>query len=91
MFSNTFKALSDPVRTDILNMLRKRGSMNAGDIASEFNLTNATISYHLKILKNADLIYEKRDKNFIFYELNTSIFEDLLTWIVKFRGESNEK
>ena len=57
MFSNTFKALSDPVRMDILDMLRKNGSLNAGDIAKEFNLTNATISYHLKILKNADLAW----------------------------------
>ncbi len=91
MFSNTFKALSDPVRMDILDMLRKNGSLNAGDIAKEFNLTNATISYHLKILKNADLVYERREKNFIFYELNTSIFEDILSWFIKFRGEENEK
>ncbi len=91
MFSNTFKALSDPVRMDILDMLRKKGSLNAGDIAKEFNLTNATISYHLKILKNADLVYERREKNFIFYELNTSVFEDILAWFIKFRGEGNEK
>ncbi len=91
MFSNTFKALSDPVRLNILDMLRKKGSMKAGDIAAEFNLTNATISYHLKILKTSDLIYERREKNFIFYELNTSIFEDMLSLFIKFRGEQNEK
>lgn len=91
MFANTFKALSDPVRMNILDMLRKQGSLNAGEIASEFNLTNATISYHLKILKNADLIYERKEKNFIFYELNTSIFEDILTWFVKFKGNDNEE
>lgn len=91
MFSKTFKALSDPVRMDILDMLRKENSMKAGDIAAEFNLTQATISYHLKILKNADLIYERRNGNFIFYELNTSIFEDVLAWILKFRGENNEE
>ncbi|MFB0972795.1 MAG: autorepressor SdpR family transcription factor [Neofamilia sp.] len=91
MFANTFKALSDPVRMNILDMLRKQGSLNAGEIASEFNLTNATISYHLKILKNADLIYERKEKNFIFYELNTSIFEDILTWFVKFKGSDNEE
>ena len=77
MFSNTFKALSDPVRMDILDMLRKNGSLNAGDIAKEFNLTNATISYHLKILKNADLVYERREKNFIFYELNNGFLNFL--------------
>lgn len=91
MFANTFKAISDPVRMNILDMLRKQGSLNAGEIASEFNLTNATISYHLKILKNADLIYERKEKNFIFYELNTSIFEDILTWFVKFKGSDNEE
>lgn len=91
MFSKTFKALSDPIRMDILELLRKRGSMNAGEIADEFDLTNATISYHLKLLKNADLIFERKEKNFIYYELNTSIFEDLLGWFVKFRREEDEE
>lgn len=91
MFSDTFKALSDPVRLEILNMLKKNGRMNAGEIADNFDLSKATISHHLKILKEQDLIYEEKEKNFIYYELNTSVFEDLLTWIVKFRGEDNEK
>lgn len=91
MFSDTFKALSDPVRLEILNMLKKNGRMNAGEIADNFDLSKATISHHLKILREQDLIYETKEKNFIYYELNTSVFEDLLTWIVKFRGEDNEK
>lgn len=91
MFSDTFKALSDPVRLEILNMLKKNGRMNAGEIADNFNLSKATISHHLKILREQDLIYEEKEKNFIYYELNTSVFEDILTWIVKFRGEDNEK
>lgn len=91
MFSDTFKALSDPVRLEILNMLKKNGRMNAGEIADNFDLSKATISHHLKILREQDLIYEEKEKNFIYYELNTSVFEDLLTWIVKFRGEDNEK
>ena len=91
MFSDTFKALSDPVRLEILNMLKKNGRMNAGEIADNFDLSKATISHHLKILKEQDLIYEEKEKNFIYYELNTSVFEDILTWIVKFRGEANEK
>lgn len=91
MFSDTFKALSDPVRLEILNMLKKNGRMNAGEIAENFDLSKATISHHLKILKEQDLIYEEKEKNFIYYELNTSVFEDILTWIVKFRGEDNEK
>ena len=91
MFSETFKALSDPVRLEILNMLKKNGRMNAGEIADNFDLSKATISHHLKMLKDQDLIYETKEKNFIYYELNTSVFEDILTWIVKFRGEENEK
>lgn len=91
MFSDTFKALSDPVRLEILNMLKRNGRMNAGEIADNFDLSKATISHHLKILKEQDLIYEEKEKNFIYYELNTSVFEDILTWIVKFRGEDNEK
>ncbi|CAG7586964.1 autorepressor SdpR family transcription factor [Peptoniphilus senegalensis] len=91
MFSETFKALSDPVRLEILNMLKKNGRMNAGEIADNFDLSKATISHHLKMLKDQDLIYETKEKNFIYYELNTSVFEDILTWIVKFRGEDNEK
>ena len=91
MFSDTFKALSDPVRLEILNMLKKNGRMNAGEIADNFDLSKATISHHLKILREQDLIYETKEKNFIYYELNTSVFEEILTWIVKFRGEDNEK
>ena len=91
MFSDTFKALSDPVRLEILNMLKKNGRMNAGEISDNFDLSKATISHHLKILREQDLIYETKEKNFIYYELNTSVFEDILTWIVKFRGEDNEK
>jgi arsenical resistance operon repressor len=91
MFSDTFKALADPVRLEILNMLKKNGRMNAGEIADNFDLSKATISHHLKILREQDLIYETKEKNFIYYELNTSVFEDIMTWIVKFRGEDNEK
>lgn len=84
-FAETFKALSDPARREILEML-KSGSLSAGDIASKFDMTGATISYHLSILKKADLIRERRDKNFIFYELNTSIFEELMLWFSQFKS-----
>lgn len=90
MFSETFKAMSDPVRLEILNMLRS-GRMNAGEIADEFDLSKATISHHLKILKDQDLIYEEKEKNYIYYELNTSVFEEILKWIVKFKGGEDEK
>lgn len=84
-FAETFKALSDPARRKILEML-KTGSLSAGDIASKFDMTGATISYHLSILKKADLIRERRDKNFIFYELNTSVFEELMLWFSQFKS-----
>ena len=79
----SFKALSDPVRREILTLL-KDGKMSAGDIAEKFNLTNATISYHLSQLKQADLIHETKHKNFIYYELNTTVFDDLILWIKQF-------
>jgi DNA-binding transcriptional ArsR family regulator len=84
-FADTFKALSDPVRREILEML-KSGRLSAGDISSKFDMTGATISYHLSILKKADLIRENRDKNFIFYELNTSVFEELMLWFSQFKN-----
>jgi len=84
---DTFKAMSDPVRREILVLL-KDGKMPAGDIASRFNLTHATISHHLNKLKKADLIFETKVKNFVFYELNTTVFDDLLFWIGQFKTES---
>ena len=78
--SETFKAISDPVRREILEML-KNEKKSAGEIAEKFNLTGATVSYHLSQLKKADLITETRYKNFIYYELNVSVFEDVLLWI----------
>ena len=88
--SDTFKAISDPVRREILEMLRNERK-SAGEIAQKFNLTNATVSYHLAQLKKADLVTETREKNFIFYELNVSVFEDILFWIYKLGGKENEK
>ena len=82
-FPETFKALSDPVRRDILLMLRS-GRMSAGEIAARFDLTGATVSYHLSILKKAGLLFETREKNFIYYELNISVFEELMLWISQF-------
>ena len=88
-FAETFKALSDPVRREILQLL-KNGSMSAGDIASHFDMTAATVSYHLKLLKKADLIWEKKEKNFIFYELNTSVLEEIMLWISDLKGENKD-
>ena len=88
-FPETFKSLSDPVRREILTML-KDGRMSAGDIAARFDMTAATISYHLKQLKKADLIYETKEKNFIYYSLNTSVFEDIMMWFSQFAEKKRE-
>ena len=89
-FAETFKALSDPVRRDILEMLKK-GRMSAGDIASNFDMTGATISYHLNILKKAELIRENKQKNFIFYELNTSVVEEVMLWLSGLKETNSSK
>ena len=83
--SETMKALGDPVRREILNLL-KGGRMTAGDIASRFDMTAATVSYHLAQLKKAGLIFESREKNFIYYSLNASVLEEVLLWLQDLRG-----
>ena len=83
MFKETFKALSDPVRREILELLKK-GPLSAGEIGSYFDMTGATISYHLSILKKADLITESKFKNFVYYELNASVFEEIMLWFSQF-------
>ena len=83
---NTLKALSDPIRREILNLL-KSGPMAAGDIAARFDVTGAAVSRHLSVLKEADLIRDKREGKFIFYELNASVLEEILLWITELKGE----
>ena len=89
-FAETFKALSDPVRREILMMLRKEGRLSAGEIAGRFEMTGATVSYHLGILKKADLVREAKVKNFVYYELNTSVVEEVMLWLSELRGEKDE-
>ena len=87
--SETLKAISDPVRRNMLELL-KEDKKSAGELASEFNLSGATVSYHLAQLKKAGLILESRHKNFIYYELNASVFEEVLVWIYGLGGKDNE-
>lgn len=87
-FAETFKALSDPERRKILELL-KTGPMSAGEIASNFDTTGATISYHLKVLKKADLIFETKEKNYIYYQLNVSILEEVMLWITNLREDGS--
>ena len=84
--SETMKALSDPARREILNLL-KTGSMTAGDITGHFDMTAATVSYHLSQLKRAGLIFESRRKNYIYYSLNASVLEEVLLWLEGLKGE----
>lgn len=88
-FAATFKALSDSVRREILTLL-KEGRMSAGEIGSHFDMTGATISYHLSILKKADLVYEQKEKNFIYYELNASVIEEVMLWLSDLKGETKD-
>ena len=82
-FPETFKALSDPTRREILNLL-KRADLSAGEIADRFDITAATISHHLSVLKQADLILDRREGKYIYYQLNLSVFEELLSWLKDF-------
>ena len=86
----TTKALADPIRRSILNLLKK-GPMTAGDIQSQFDVTFASISRHLSVLKDADLIRDRRDGKFIIYELNASVLEEVLLWIYELKGEKDEE
>ena len=84
-FAETFKALSDPARRQILELL-KQGPLSAGEIGAHFDMTGATISYHLKILKQADLVFESREKNYIYYQLNATVLEEILLWLSNLKG-----
>ena len=84
-FGETFKALSDPARREILN-LQKGGRLTAGEIAGRFDMTAATVSYHLSRLKKAGLVFESREKNYIYYSLNASVLEEVLLWIQDLKG-----
>ena len=81
----TLKALSDPIRREILNLL-KGGRMSAGEICEHFSVTPASISRHLSVLKEADLIRDTREGKFIFYELNASVLEEIMLWVTDLKG-----
>ena len=82
----TLRAISDPIRRDILHLL-KPGRMTAGDIVAHFEVTGASISRHLSVLKEADLIRDFREGKFIYYELNASVLEEILLWLADLKGE----
>ena len=84
---NTLKALSDPIRRQIMDML-KPGRLSAGEIAEAFPVSGAAVSKHLSVLKEADLIRDAREGKFIFYELNTSVLEEVMLWLTALNGEA---
>lgn len=87
---DTFRALSDPTRREILNLL-KHGPLSAGEIAEHFNMTGATVSHHLSVLKDSGLVRNRREGKFIYYILNLSVFEEALNWFQSFLRSDLEK
>jgi DNA-binding transcriptional ArsR family regulator len=85
----TIKALSDPIRREILEML-KSGRLSAGEIANRFSVSGAAVSKHLSVLRDADLIRDAREGKYIFYELNTSVLEEVMLWLSSLRGEKHD-
>jgi DNA-binding transcriptional ArsR family regulator len=87
---NTLRALADPIRREILHLL-KGGRMSAGEIADHFPVTGASISRHLSVLKEADLIRDTREGKFIYYDINASVLEEIILWITGLKGvQENE-
>ncbi|MBQ1196189.1 MAG: winged helix-turn-helix transcriptional regulator [Clostridia bacterium] len=86
----TLRALADPIRREILDLLRG-GRMSAGEITEHFDVTAAAISRHLSVLKEADLIRDTREGKFIYYDLNASVLEEILIWIAELKGERNNE
>ena len=90
--TSAFKALSDKTRREILTLLKDEGRLSAGDIASHFNMTQATVSHHLSILTSAGLIIDEKQGKYIYYEINTTVMQDMLAWFISLiGGNRNEK
>jgi len=89
VFDSLFKALSDPTRREILKMLRQ-GDMTAGDIARHFDISKPSMSHHLNVLKQAELVLDERRGQYIYYSLNTTVFQDVLAWLADL-VENNRK
>ncbi len=85
---NTLKALGDPIRREILSILKK-GKLSAGEIVEKFPVSGAAVSRHLSVLKEADLIRDERDGKYIYYELNASVLEEVMLWITQLKGDGN--
>ena len=80
----TFKTLSDPLRREILTLIKQHYRMSAGEIATALDISPQSLSYHLKLLKESGLLIESKEKNFVYYELNASLFDELILWLRQF-------
>ena len=89
-FQETFKSLSDPTRREILRLLRD-GAKTAGEIGSQFDMTGATISHHLSVLREAGLISDDRRGKYIYYELNLSVLDEITGWIAGLKGDRSDE
>lgn len=87
---DTLRALADPIRREILSLL-KGGRLSAGEIGQHFPVTAAAISRHLSVLREADLIRDQREGKFIYYELNTSVLEEIMLWLTELKGEGMDE
>ena len=87
---DTLRALADPTRREILTLLRA-GPLTAGQIAEKFPVSAAAVSRHLSVLKEADLVRDRREGKYIYYELNASVLEEILLWLITLKGEGNDE
>ncbi len=85
-----FKALNDPTRRDILEMLKEK-DMTAGDIADQFNISKPSISHHLDLLKQANLVVPQKEGQFIYYSINTTVMDEMLKWLLQFSDKKKKK
>ena len=89
-FQATFKALSDPTRRAVLELLRN-GAQTAGDIGAHFDMTGATVSHHLAVLKEAGLVSDDRQGKYIYYELNLSVLDEITGWVAGLKGDTHHE
>ncbi|MBI3863554.1 MAG: winged helix-turn-helix transcriptional regulator [Planctomycetia bacterium] len=89
-FNNAFKALSDPTRREILRLL-SQGEQTAGDLSERFDMSKPSVSHHFSVLKEADLIRSRRDGQKIIYSLNTTVAQDIVTWMWDLFGQPPSK
>ena len=87
---DVFKALADPTRRQILTLL-KEGDLTAGEISKHFEISKPSISQHLNILKQAELVYDNKVGQYIYYTLNTTVFQELVSWTIEFIDKGEQK